>query len=465
MTKKIKLIAVIIVMAYATSLNAQDRSLPRHEFSVIDFAGQSTLKYKAEGLKVSNGLGGGHGLGYTYFFNDKWGITTGIEVALYKAKASAASFVTGQYYVETLYDEPEELILAGNLRNFAERQRTLQLQIPLMAQFMLPLSAAKTHFLYAALGGRLGYTSNSRFKQQSDKFDVSYYAEWLDTPPEYFKALPSYEYSKKLDLRRINLMLSAELGFRWKLADNIALYTGVYVDYGLSNIAPPASAHAPFELQPDDLEYPSIWEINRSEHYSVLGAHKPDRYANAQYTRNNARYTETINTFGAGLKIKIALGKTPKRQPEPAPTVEPRIDTVVREIVKIRIDTVVKEVIREVPQDIKQIMTELSNTLFRFGKFNLSAESEANLQKVIGWLNNNPKINVEIAGHTDNTGSAEYNQTLSENRAKSVYDYLISQGIAASRLSYKGYGLAQPVADNDSDRGRQQNRRVELKIK
>ena len=71
---------------------------------------------------------------------------------------------------------------------------------------------------------------------------------------------------------------------------------------------------------------------------------------------------------------------------------------------------------------------------------------------------------IEISGHTDNKGSAEYHNALSEKRAKAVVDYLISKGISASRLKFAGYGLERPMATNDTDEGRQLNRRTEFEI-
>jgi OOP family OmpA-OmpF porin len=73
-------------------------------------------------------------------------------------------------------------------------------------------------------------------------------------------------------------------------------------------------------------------------------------------------------------------------------------------------------------------------------------------------------MKVRIAGHTDNIGSEEYNQRLSEARAKAVYEYLISRGISADRLSYIGYGESRPIDTNETSEGRQNNRRVELEI-
>jgi len=77
-------------------------------------------------------------------------------------------------------------------------------------------------------------------------------------------------------------------------------------------------------------------------------------------------------------------------------------------------------------------------------------------------LANNPDLDVEIEGHTDNSGSLEFNQKLSENRAKAIMEYFIKEGINPKRLPAKGFGLSQPIDTNDSPEGRAKNRRVEL---
>lgn len=123
-------------------------------------------------------------------------------------------------------------------------------------------------------------------------------------------------------------------------------------------------------------------------------------------------------------------------------------------------------VIRDVPlKPIKVGETVvLKNIFFDFNKFDLKDESKTELNKVVAFLTKNPKINIEIGGHTDNVGGKTYNQQLSEKRSKAVMDYLIGHGIAASRLSNKGYGDTAPMADNASESGRAQNRRTEFKI-
>jgi outer membrane protein OmpA-like peptidoglycan-associated protein len=86
------------------------------------------------------------------------------------------------------------------------------------------------------------------------------------------------------------------------------------------------------------------------------------------------------------------------------------------------------------------------------------------LDKVVQLLKENPTIKIEIDGHTDNVGKPADNLTLSNNRAKAVINYFLYKGVAADRLSSKGFGETKPVADNTSEQGRAKNRRTELKV-
>ncbi|MGM0649586.1 MAG: OmpA family protein [Bacteroidota bacterium] len=106
----------------------------------------------------------------------------------------------------------------------------------------------------------------------------------------------------------------------------------------------------------------------------------------------------------------------------------------------------------------------LKNIFFDYDKATLRESSFNELNKVVDVLKDNPNLVIEISGHTDNRGSLEYNLELSRERAKSVVDYLIEKGIDKSRLEYKGYAFEKPIADNDTEKGRQMNRRVEFKV-
>jgi OmpA-OmpF porin, OOP family len=125
---------------------------------------------------------------------------------------------------------------------------------------------------------------------------------------------------------------------------------------------------------------------------------------------------------------------------------------------------------QEVTADASSLKGELERTghvavygiLFDTGKATLQPASDEPLNQVLQMLQQDDSLKVVIEGHTDNAGAAAANQALSEKRAQAVRDWLIAKGIAANRLTAKGYGASKPVADNNTDEGRAKNRRVEL---
>ena len=107
---------------------------------------------------------------------------------------------------------------------------------------------------------------------------------------------------------------------------------------------------------------------------------------------------------------------------------------------------------------------KLNNIFFETGKAELQAESFPELNRVVELLNTNPKLVIEIDGHTDNVGTDENNLKLAQDRAASVKNYLFSKNVKSGRVTSKGFGESKPVATNDTDEGRQLNRRVEFMI-
>ncbi len=110
------------------------------------------------------------------------------------------------------------------------------------------------------------------------------------------------------------------------------------------------------------------------------------------------------------------------------------------------------------------LIVSMSDVLFDTGKYSLKSGAREKLAKVAGILLAYPSLNIEVGGYTDNVGSDSMNQTLSENRAGSVRDYLVQEGVLVNSVSAKGFGNTLPVASNDNPSGRQQNRRVELLV-
>ena len=110
------------------------------------------------------------------------------------------------------------------------------------------------------------------------------------------------------------------------------------------------------------------------------------------------------------------------------------------------------------------LLTMPSGITFAFNRFDVQPQFRPTLDQVAQTLAAYPQTLIDIYGHTDNVGSDAYNQTLSENRARSVADYLASRGVQSERMATRGFGESQPTADNATEAGRAQNRRVEIRI-
>lgn len=115
-------------------------------------------------------------------------------------------------------------------------------------------------------------------------------------------------------------------------------------------------------------------------------------------------------------------------------------------------------------RDARGTIVSLADILFDFDKATLRRNVEFNLVKIATILNQFGEMNILIEGHTDDVGSEDYNLGLSQRRASAVYEFLVSQDVDENRMSWEGYGEGRPVADNSTDEGRQQNRRVDLVI-
>jgi outer membrane protein OmpA-like peptidoglycan-associated protein len=120
--------------------------------------------------------------------------------------------------------------------------------------------------------------------------------------------------------------------------------------------------------------------------------------------------------------------------------------------------------ILETRDSARGLIVSMSDVLFDTGRYSLKPGAREKLSKVAGILIAYPSLNIAVGGYTDNVGGDDMNQTLSENRAGAVRDYLVQQGVGAQSVSAQGFGNSLPVASNDNSAGRQENRRVELVV-
>lgn len=170
------------------------------------------------------------------------------------------------------------------------------------------------------------------------------------------------------------------------------------------------------------------------------------------------------------LSRKCALpgGMSDLVLPEPEEVDYDRIDEMIKtHIPRVITREVVVEKEPEKPVPTKRAIKKswvLEGVKFRSGSANLTNQSYPILYDAIGILKSNPGTKIEIQGHTDSSGGAAFNMTLSERRARAVKEFLVANGISASRLSVRGYGETHPIADNYTSAGRAVNRRIEFKV-
>ena len=169
------------------------------------------------------------------------------------------------------------------------------------------------------------------------------------------------------------------------------------------------------------------------------------------------KYTPTKNPMlYTMMLVKIPTQVTKKESPSnvtPPPTTAPKVQKSIDGSNVQNLSTIEKG---------QSVV--LDKVYFEQSSFILQKESYAELDKLVGLLQKDTQIKIEIGGHTDNIGDSRLNLALSENRARVIYNYLVSKGIAESRLFFKGYGSTKPVAPNDTEENKKKNRRVELTI-
>lgn len=183
----------------------------------------------------------------------------------------------------------------------------------------------------------------------------------------------------------------------------------------------------------------------------------------------------TVIGVGAGAAVGAGVGKVAGNTALGA-VIGAAVGGATGAIIGKRMDKQKEELEKTLPEDTKVEVVEEegrapalkvtfdSGILFATNSSTVSEASKSALRNLAVNLEKNVDTDLYIIGHTDNTGKVDYNQTLSERRAKSVYDYLIDQGVNSRRMIYEGKGIHQPIADNSTVAGRAQNRRVEIII-
>lgn len=283
-----KVIILIGLFVSCLMTNAQIK----HEFSVSGGGGLSSLNYKVNNInndEVKFRAGGVFGIGYTLFLNSQWGISTGLEYALYNSKADLFSIADTHSALDDSNESFDFIILQ---RGIKEKQESSYLNIPLMLQFQ---TGEKSGF-YAALGGKIGIPMKTKYKGSFESLESKGYYPSLnvmydDLEHRGFGNFGGGKYSNELDFD-ISFMLSAEVGVKSKLTNNVALYTGLYADYGLNDIV---KGSKDMTVLPYQAENPMLFRNN-----SIL---------NSQYTHYGVTksFVDKVSPFAIGIKLRLSF--------------------------------------------------------------------------------------------------------------------------------------------------------------
>jgi hypothetical protein len=284
MMKNIRLIIICLLISNIAVSQDTDTTSSKHEFSIYASGGMSRLSYKFDAGTVSGGFGGGGGVGYTFNISPKFGIATGIGIAMYGSKAASDGF-SGRY---NTFDDGDELQFNYTVaRGYEETQSATLLTIPVMAQYSVPLGGGSTSF-YAAGGLKLGLPISAKTLITSVSTSSGHYSYEDQT----YEELPQYGFIREAGVSKMKsdidlgfaAMLSLEAGLRFSLSGKTGLYAGLFFDYGLNSIQKSNDKHV--------VEYQSL-DPSQLKYNSIL----------------NTEMVDKINLTSVGLKVKIAFGK------------------------------------------------------------------------------------------------------------------------------------------------------------
>ncbi|GHT53097.1 hypothetical protein AGMMS49982_15150 [Bacteroidia bacterium] len=408
------IIALFGVAVAATAQPAQ------HEFSFVAGGGLSTLNYSPTAGNAEFGLGGFAGLGYTFRFSEHWGLGTGVEAALFNAHYSLASL--SDHYPS--YDGEENFEYHYTIEGYRDRQQAILLNIPLMLHF-------QTGKYYAALGGKAGFPMGAKFNNSGDlnaRGDYPPSALHLQDPP--FSGFGLYPVSNKGDLAlKTAFFASAEVGVRWKLSNTVALSTGLYVDYGLNNVRP--SATAPLINYPDYL----VSDIYRPN--SVVASASDLRGQNV-----GKPLVEKVNPLAAGIKIGVHFSPQPRVRRTPVPVILPAVVNA-PPTETVALATPALKPMPVIPPNVPDTAHTLSDHfMFEPNSMQLDqtfAQNEAVLAKLkitIALLSDDSTVvitGIQLSSYASPDGSFALNKRIADERAR-VWKQLLTEEMAKFEL-------------------------------
>lgn len=274
------------------------QTISRHEISATLGGGLSTLDYSTDLGKQKACLGGNIGLGYTYFFTENWGLTSGLEFTYYGGKVTDVNLLSLQ--PGQIDSNGKEYDYYSEVSGYKEDQHSMFINIPVMANYQIPVHG--DHKFYALAGVKVGIPVIRKYHSKGDtNLNKGWYIDeenWAET--QKFAGFGRfYDRDVKGDVDfKIAFMASAEAGMKWELNNGMSLYTGAYCDYGLNDIVKDGHGNAFViqEIEPDRYFF-SNNSILESSYYSG--------YAHEGGTKKDI--TDKVVPLALGVKLRLVF--------------------------------------------------------------------------------------------------------------------------------------------------------------
>lgn len=431
---KVKITIAIVILFNAT-IKAQ-------ELNVKINAGQSGILYDSSIGTGKLKFGAGIGVGYTYFFSNHWGITTGIDVNFNKNSFE----LNGKNTINTY--EVDDQTSAFEYRvtplKYKEEQHFISAAIPLLMQYRTAF-ASNTQW-YLGFGGKILFPGKQTVKASADQLQLSGYYPDLnilvdDLPSHGFGLVTDWKDETKISLDP-TFLASLETGLTFKIKENTQLYTGVYVDYGLTNLSNETTDTNITVYDPNG--------INNTQANGTIGNKK---------IVQNARYLST------GVQLKLGFSLT-KDKPQPkelkTETETPKAEIPVQQPLVQQKVVETAPVKKELTVDERNYIEKKPLVFQEIGNTNVTTELAVRLDEIAKILKSNKDIDLNITGYTCDIGTKERNLEIGMQRAESVANYLKNKGIEPNRMHLFSKGENEPLVPNTPAENKPLNRRVML---
>lgn len=429
-------IIVATLLLFNVTIQAQ-------ELSVKVNGGPSGILYDSTLGKGKLKFGAGIGVEYTYFLNQHWGIASGIDIMYNQNSFTQNNDNTFSTY--EVDDQTSAFEYRVTPTNYKEKQHFISAAIPLLLQYRTPISSRSQ--LYFGFGGKILFPGKLTVKASASQIQLSgFYPDMNlvidDLPSHGFGTVSNWQDKTTTSLDP-SFLLSAETGLTFKLKEKMQLYTGVYVDYGLSDLAKSNSDTNLVKYDP--------FGIDNTQANGATG---------------NQKVIQQSRYFSAGIQLKLGFSMS-KNKSEPVQSkaiiVEPTQTIVAAQ------ETEPAEQVAEETTPTKRELTPSELTLVEkplvfqeIGNTSVTPELATKLNAIAKILQDNKDTELNITGYTCDIGTTARNLEIGMQRAQAVAEYLKEKGITSDRMHLFSKGESDPLVPNTPDKNKPLNRRVSL---